>query len=327
MVEARLKYPVLLSILAALVTLGLKALAYLLTGSVGLLSDAAETSVNLVAAVTAYFSLIYAARPVDESHTYGHEKIEFFSSGLEGVLILVASLAITWYAVHRLFVPEPLHPLGVGLAILFLSACINGAVACLLLRAARAYHSIILEADGRHLLADVWTSTGVFVGLGLVWLTDLKVLDPIIALVVAGNILWTAVDLIRRSFDGLMDHALPPEEQAAVRAAIEAHLGQQMDYHALRTRQAGSRRFVDFHLLVPGQVSVQRAHTLTGKIEATVRAALPGVEVTVHIEPIEEQAAWEDSALLPLERARRELEAQEPGREQPLPEDRGTPAG
>jgi cation diffusion facilitator family transporter len=308
MVEARLKYPVLLSILAAFVTLGLKALAYLLTGSVGLLSDTAETSVNLVAAVTAYFSLLYAARPVDESHTYGHEKIEFFSSGLEGMLILVAALAIAWYAIHRLFRPEPLHPLGVALSLLLLTTFINGTVAYLLLRTGRAYHSIILEADGRHLLADVWTSTGVFLGLGLVWLTDVKVLDPIIALAVAGNILWTAVDLIRRSFDGLMDHALPPAEQAAVRTAIEAHLGPQMAFHALRTRQAGSRRFVDFHLLVPGQLTVQRAHALTGRIEGAVRAALPGVEITVHIEPIEEQSAWEDSALLPLERARREQE-------------------
>jgi cation diffusion facilitator family transporter len=224
------------------------------------------------------------------------------------MLILVAALAIAWYAIHRLFVPEPLQPLGVGLVLLLETMIINGAVAFLLLYTARAYHSIILEADGRHLLTDVWTSTGVLLGLGLVWLTDVKVLDPIIALVVAGNILWTAVDLIRRSFNGLMDHALPPEEQAVVRTAIESHLGPQMDYHALRTRQAGSRRFVDFHLLVPGQLTVQRAHALTGRIEGAVRAALPGVEVTVHIEPIEEQAAWEDSALLPLERARRHQE-------------------
>jgi cation diffusion facilitator family transporter len=303
MVEARLKYPILLSVLAALLTIGLKTVAYLLTHSVGLLSDAVESGVNLVAALTAYLSLHYAAKPVDASHTYGHEKIEFFSSGLEGVLILVAALSIAWYAVRRLIWPEPLEPLGLGLAISLLASLINGGVAWVLLRAGRRYDSIVLEADGRHLLTDVWTSAGVLAGLGLVWVTKREWLDPVIALVVAANILWTAGDLLRRSFNGLMDHALPDAEQARVRAAVEAHLGPHMAYHALRTRQAGSRRFVDFHLLVPGQSTVAEAHALTGRIEAAVREALPGLEVTVHIEPIEERAAWEDSALLPLEQA------------------------
>ncbi len=305
MVEPRLKYPILLSILAALLTIGLKAAAYLLTHSVGLLSDAVESGVNLVAALTAYLSLRYAAKPVDASHTYGHEKIEFFSSGLEGVLILVAALAIAWYSVRRLVTPEPLEPLGAGLAISLLASFINGGVAWVLLRAGRRHGSIVLEADGRHLLTDVWTSVGVLVGLGLVWATGRHWLDPVIALVVAANILWTGVDLVRRSFNGLMDHALPAAEQARARAAIEAHLGPHMAYHALRTRQAGSRRFVDFHLLVPGRSTVQEAHALTGRIEAALREALPGLEVTVHIEPIEERAAWEDSALLPLEQAAR----------------------
>jgi cation diffusion facilitator family transporter len=305
MVEPRLKYPILLSILAAVLTIGLKTAAYLLTHSVGLLSDAVESGVNLVAALTAYLSLRYAAKPVDASHTYGHEKIEFFSSGLEGVLILVAALAIAWYAVRRLLWPEPLEPLGAGLAISLLAALVNGAVAWVLLRAGRRHDSIVLEADGRHLLTDVWTSAGVLAGLGLVWATGRQWLDPVIALLVAAGILWTGADLVRRSFNGLMDHALPAAEQAKVRAAIEAHLGPHMAYHALRTRQAGSRRFIDFHLLVPGQSTVQAAHALTGRIEAAVCEALPGLEVTVHIEPIEERAAWEDSALLPLEQAAR----------------------
>ncbi len=304
-VEARLKYPILLSIVAALVTLALKSVAYILTGSVGLFSDAVESLVNVAAAVTAYFSLRYAARPVDESHTYGHEKIEFFSSGLEGVLIVAAAAGIAWYAVQRLISPQPLQPLGLGLGISLVASIINGITAVVLLRAGRRHGSIVLEADGRHLLTDVWTSAAVLLGLSLVWLTGVLMLDPLIALVVAANILWTGFDLIRRSFDGLMDHALPQQEQSAVRSAIERYLGPNMDYHALRTRRAGRRRFVDFHLLVPGKLSVQEAHTLTGRIEESVRGVLPDLEVTVHIEPIEDRSSWRDSALVPLEEARR----------------------
>jgi cation diffusion facilitator family transporter len=304
-VEARLKYPILLSIVAAFLTLALKSAAYFLTGSVGLFSDAVESLVNVAAAVTAYLSLRYAARPVDESHTYGHEKIEFFSSGLEGVLILAAAAGIAWYAVGRLIAPQPLQPLGVGLAISLLASLFNGMTAIILLRAGRRHGSIVLEADGRHLLTDVWTSAAVLLGLSLVWLTGILMLDPLIALFVAANILWTGFDLIRRSFDGLMDHALPQQEQSAVRAAIERYLGANMDYHALRTRRAGRRRFVDFHLLVPGHLTVQEAHTLTGRIEESVLGVLPESEITVHIEPIEDRSSWRDSVLVQLEEARR----------------------
>jgi cation diffusion facilitator family transporter len=305
MTPRRLQSVVLLSIAAALVTLALKTAAYFLTGSVGLLSDAAESVVNLLAAVTAYLSLRYAAKPVDESHTYGHEKIEFFSSGLEGVLILTAAALIAWYAVQRLVTGGRPGALGIGMAMTLAAAAINGVVAQILLRYGRKHHSIVLEADGRHLMTDVWTSAAVLAGLSLVWATELYALDPLIALLVAANIVWTAYDLIRRSFNGLMDHALPEAEQAAVREAIETHLGPGMTYHALRTRQAGSRRFVDFHLLVPGHYTVQHAHALTEVIEGAVRATLPGLEVSVHIEPIEEPAAWQDSALLPIEEAAR----------------------
>jgi cation diffusion facilitator family transporter len=311
------RYPVLLSIAAALLTLGLKSTAYFLTGSVGLLSDALESVVNLVAAVTAFASLWYSAQPADRSHTYGHEKIEYFSSGLEGVLILAAAVGIAWYAVARLLTPEPLHALDVGTVVAGAAALVNLGVARLLLRIGRAHGSIVLEADGHHLMTDVWTSAAVIVGLVLVRLTGVQALDPLVALLMAANIVRTAWHLLRRSFDGLMDHALPPEEQAAVRAAIEAHLEAEMDYHALRTRRAGSRRFSDFHLLVPGAMTVRRAHALAGRIEQAVRDALPGIEVTVHIEPIEERAAWEDSALVPLEQAARrerlERENTEPG--------------
>src|SRR5262245_19182435 len=311
MPEPNLRFPIVLSILAAVLTIGLKSAAYYITGSVGLLSDAAESGVNLLAAVTALLSLWYAARPVDPSHTYGHEKIEFFSSGLEGTLILVAAAGIAWYAVRRLFVPEALHSLDLGTLIALVASLVNFGVAQVLLRVGRKYGSIVLEADGRHLMTDVWTSVGVVAGLALVWLTNLQFLDPLIALAMAANIVWTGFDLVRRSFNGLMDHALPVEEQDRVRAAIEAHLEPGMDYHALRTRQAGSRRFADFHLLVPGLYTVRRAHDVANRIEAAVRAALPNLEATVHIEPIEEPGSWEDSALLELERAEAERRAQQ----------------
>lgn len=313
MPERRLRIPVLISILAACFTLALKYLAYHVTGSVGLLSDAAESIINVLAAVTAYVSIIYAAKPVDVSHTYGHEKIEFFSSGLEGVLILVAAGAIAWYAVRRLFTPEPLEALDLGIALALVATLVNLIVARLLLRVGREQRSIVLVADGKHLMTDVWASLGVVVGMALVWLTGVQPLDPVIALLVAVNILWTGFDLVRISFNGLMDHALSPDEQGAVRGAIEAHLEPGMDYHALRTRQAGARRFADFHLLVPGALTVRQAHAVTNRIEDAVRAALPGIEVTVHVEPIEEPGAWEDSALLPIERAARQAQAERPG--------------
>jgi cation diffusion facilitator family transporter len=314
MTPAQLRLPLILAILAAVFTLALKALAWWLTGSVGLMSDALESLINLVASFMAYLSLRYAARPVDASHTYGHEKIEFFSSGLEGGLILVAAGGIAWAALERLIHPRPLEPLGLGLMLSLVAAVVNGAVGLLLVRVGKRHGSIVLEADGKHLLTDVWTSGGVLAGLGLVALTGLEVLDPLLALVVAGNILWTACDLMRRSFDGLMDRALPAAELELVRAAIRGQLGPDMDYHALRTRRAGSRRFVDFHLLVPGASTVQEAHDLSERVEQAVQSALPGVEVTVHIEPIEERGAWQDSDLLPLEQAARLRRGEEPMR-------------
>jgi cation diffusion facilitator family transporter len=316
MVESRLKNPLFLSFLAALVTVAMKFAAYRLTGSVGLLSDALESLINIVAALAALFALWYAALPVDASHTYGHEKIEYLSSGLEGMLILVAAAGIGWYAVSHLLTPELPKDLEVGGAITLVASLINLAVARVLIRTGRARGSIILEADGRHLMADVWTSLGVLGGLVLVRVTKQTWIDPAIALLVALNIVRSGADLVWRSFQGLMDHALPVEEQARVRAAIQSRLQPGMDYHALRTRQAGRRRFVDFHLLVPGALTVSRAHALTGQVEEAVRAALPGVEVTVHVEPIEDRAAWEDSALVPLEQAARQAEA-ERGREPP----------
>jgi len=314
----RLKNPLIYSILAALLTLGMKLAAYFLTGSVGLLSDALEAVVNLLTAVTAFLSLRYAALPVDANHTYGHEKIEFFSSGIEGVVILIAAGGIAWYAVKRLFVPEELQALHVGAAISLGASAINWSVAQFLLRSGKRRQSLVMIAHGKHLLTDVWTTAGVLTGLGLVWLTGVQALDAVIALLVAGSIAWTGVQLVHGSFDGLMDHALPEREQGLVRQAIEGQLAAGMDYHALRTRMAGAHRFADFHLLVPGNLSVKRAHELIGRIEAAVRAALTAAEVTIHVEPIEERAAWEDSELVPLEQAARR--ARQEG-------DSGPPAG
>jgi cation diffusion facilitator family transporter len=291
----------LLSIVAAIATLGLKFGAYAVTGSVGLLSDAVESSVNLLAAFTALFALWYATQPVDRSHNYGHQKIELFASAIEGALILVAAAGIAWYAVARLVDPQPLASIGLGSVVTLLATAVNLVVARMLLRVAAQHDSIVLAADGRHLMTDVWTSLGVLAGILLVRFTGIERLDPLVALLVAGNIVLTGVGLLRTGFDGLMDRALPVPEVVAVRAAIERELAPDTTYHALRTRRAGSRRFVDLHLLVPGRVSVAHGHDQAERIERAVAAVLPGAETTVHLEPVEDGASWRDSALLSLE--------------------------
>jgi cation diffusion facilitator family transporter len=310
----QVRAPLLLSIGAAVVTCALKTTAWGLTGSVGLLSDALESLINLAAASFAYLALCYAARPIDSSHTYGHEKVEYFSSGLEGGLILVAAGGIIWTAIDRFVNPRELETLGLGLTLSLIAAVINGVVAVVLLRAARQYNSIVLEADGKHLLTDVWTSVGVLGGLGLVWLTGAHWLDPVVALLVAFNILWTGFDLLSRSFDGLMDRALPEAELDQLRGTIRGCLKPGMDFHALRTRRAGTRRFVDFHLLVPGTMSVHDAHEVVDRIEDALDACCSIQEVNVHLEPIESVRAWTDSALVPIEQAERLKRGEEPMR-------------
>jgi cation diffusion facilitator family transporter len=288
----------LLAVAAACVTLLLKFVAYWLTNSVGLLSDAVESSANLVAAFSVLFALWFAARPIDRTHNYGHEKIEFFASGIEGLLILIAAVAIIVTAIGRLLDPRAVESLGAGSAVAIIASGVNLGVAAVLLRVARAHHSIVLEADGRHLLTDVLTSVGVVIGLGLAQVTGIKQLDPILAILVAVNILWTGAHLMRTAVDGLMDRALDPAIEEAIRGAIEREIGPRTTYHALRTRRAGARAFVDFHLLVPGNQTVQDAHNLTNQIEHAVESVLPYAETTVHIEPIDEPTAWEDSPLV-----------------------------
>jgi cation diffusion facilitator family transporter len=296
-----LRFPLILSILAAVATLGLKTSAWLLTGSVGLLSDALESSINLLAAIAAYIALWYSTRPADREHTYGHEKIAFFSSGLEGGLIIVAALGITVTAIERLLHPVSLEAVGLGLLMTGIAALINLVVAQILLRTGRRHRSIILEADGHHLMTDVWTSAAVVVGIAVVVITNRHWLDPVIALLVAVNILWTGFRLVRRSFHGLMDVALPEEDLVRLRAAISGQLETGTTYHALRTRLGGSRMFADCHLLVPGRWSVKQGHDLGDRIEKAVREAFPGLELTLHIEPIEARASWEDSEILGIE--------------------------
>jgi cation diffusion facilitator family transporter len=226
---------------------------------------------------------------------------------------MVAAGGIAWYAANRLITLQPPEQLATGVGLTIACLIINLAVALLLLRVGRRSGSIILEADGLHLMTDVWTSLAVIAGLALVWLTGRPWFDPVIGVIIAVHVLRSGWGLIARSFNGLMDHSLPLDEQNAVRDAIRGFIQPEMDFHALRTRQAGARRFVDFHLLVPGAWTVRRAHDLVDKIEEAVRTALPGAQVTVHIEPIEDKTAWEDSELLSLERLARE------GQSSPLP--------
>ena len=286
-----------LSVAAAVATIALKTVAYVLTGSVGLLSDAVESIVNLVGAVMALSMLTVASRPADEDHTYGHSKAEYFSSGVEGTLILVAALSIAVAAGRRLLAPQPLEQIGVGLAVSVGASLVNLAVAVTLLRAGRQHHSITLEANAQHLFTDVWTSAGVIVGVVAVAVTGWLHLDPIVALLVAANILWTGSRIVRKSILGLMDTALPSQELAAVKAALDSHLNDGVQYHALRTRQSGARRFVSFHVLVPGAWTVRRGHDLLEDIEVRIRATVPNVTVSTHLEPLDDPSSWEDEHL------------------------------
>jgi cation diffusion facilitator family transporter len=286
-----------LSIGAAVATIALKTAAWWLTGSVGLLSDALESVVNLVAAVLTLGMLTVAARPPDDDHAYGHAKAEYFASGAEGALILLAAGSIAWTAVQRLLAPQPIEQVGLGLAVSVVASLVNLGVSRVLLAAGRRHHSIALEADAHHLLTDVWTSAGVVAAVGLVALTGWQVLDPLIAIVVAANIVWTGVQLMRRSAQGLLDAALAPDEQAALRAVLDRYEGPETRFHAVRTRQAASRRFASMHVLVPGDWTVRRGHDLLERLEAEIRAAIPNATVLTHLEALEDPAAWQDQGL------------------------------
>jgi cation diffusion facilitator family transporter len=286
-----------LSIAAAVVTIGLKAGAYYLTGSVGLLSDALESIVNLVGGFMALIMLTIAALPPDDEHTYGHSKAEYFSSGAEGGLIIVAAIGIVITAINRLLHPQELEKLGLGLLVCLGASLINLAVALVLLRAGKKNHSITLEANARHLMTDVWTSVGVIVGIGAVVLTGWKWLDSLVALAVGANICFTGGKIVRRSVLGLMDTSLPPEDIQLVRDIFKKYEAAGVQFHALRSRQSGAHRFVSMHVLVPGQWTVQAGHELLEKIEADIRSALPRITVFTHLESLDDPASWDDTTL------------------------------
>lgn len=283
-----------LSIAAAAITILLKLSAYFITDSVGLLSDALESLVNLAAAIVALIALNLAARPPDEEFTFGYSKVEYFASGFEGGMILLAAVAIIATAIPRLINPVPLEQLGLGLVISVIASLINLGVALVLMNAGRRHRSITLEADAKHLLTDVWTTAGVLVGVALVWITGIERLDPVVAMLVAANIIFTGYRLLVRSARGLMDTALPKEELQTIHTILDSYQASGVKYHALRSRRAAARSFLAVHLLVPGQWTVEQGHRVAEEIESQVRAVVPSTNIVTHIEPQEDPRAWSD---------------------------------
>ncbi len=286
-----------LSIVAAVVTISMKTVAWLLTGSVGLLSDAAESVVNLVAALVALIVILWSTRPPDEDHAYGHEKADYLSAGFEGALIVLAAVTIAYAAIGRLIDPSALTDVGLGLAVSLAATLINLVVGRYLIVTGRREQSMTVEADGQHLMTDVWTSVGVVIGIAMVYLTGWDRLDPIIALLVAANIVRTGVSLMRGSMSGLMDKALPDDELCEVTAILERHASDTIQFHALRTRRSGRRAFVSVHVLVPGDWSVKRGHDFAEGIEQEMRDVFEHATVFTHLEPIEDPLSFDDTGL------------------------------
>ncbi|MFT4047235.1 MAG: cation diffusion facilitator family transporter [Solimonas sp.] len=287
----------LLSVAVAIVTMLLKFGAWRISGSVGLLSDALESLVNIGASGAAFISLRFAAQPPDDEHAFGHGKAEYFSSGFEGALIFIAALGILCAAWPRLLHPQPLAQPGAGLAVAVVAALVNLFAARLLLRISRRRRSPALEADGRHLMSDVWTTAGVVAAVALVALTGWLLLDALIAMIVAAYLLWTGAQLLRGAARGLMDHVWPDAERAALDAVLDGYRARGIAFHAIRTRIAGSHRFVTLHVLVPGAWTVQRGHDLVERLEIEIAARLGPLAVFTHLEPIEDPAAHDDQRL------------------------------
>ena len=285
-----------LAIAAAVVTITLKVIAWRLTGSVGLLSDAVESVVNLVAAVVMLIALRVAARPADKNHLFGHSKAGYFSAVVEGQMIFVAALVIMWTAIERFVNPQPIEQVGVGLGFSVMASIVNAVVGILLIRAGRRHRSLPLTADGKHLMTDVWTSVGVIVGVLLVALTGIELLDPVIAFAVGLNIVFTGWKLLRESVDGLMDIAMTKEDNAVIADVLIGFVSAEVHFHALRTRESGQQRFAEVHVLVPGAWSVQRGHDLVEEVEDAVRLHFPDVALSCHLEPAEDPRAYGDYA-------------------------------
>lgn len=287
-----------LSIAAAVITITLKSGAYFVTGSIGLLSDALESIINLVAAVVALWILKIAAQPPDDEHMYGHGKVEYFSSGLEGALIILAAISIGFAAFERLLNPQPLEQLGIGLVISIVATAVNFFVARILLKAGKAKHSIVLEADGHHLMSDVWTTVGVIIGIIAVSLTGWWRLDPIMAILVAVNIIWSGWKLINRSINGLIDVSVSKDVHEKIVKVLDGFIEKnEMDYHALRTRQSGAQKFLSVHILVPGNWSVSRGHDLLEEIEIKLCSEIENLVVFTHLEPLGAPESYEDIEL------------------------------
>lgn len=297
MVHASLKRYAWLSIAAALATIVLKGWAWWITGSVGLLSDALESFVNLAGAMMALAMLTLAAKPADDNHAHGHGKAEYFSSAFEGFFILVAAVAISYTAIERLLNPQPIEAVGLALVISVVASIINLATSRTLMKVGKKYKSITLEADAHHLMTDVWTSVGVIAGVGLVWLTGWLWLDPVIALLVALNILWTGWQLLQRSAAGLMDVSIPEDELQAIDAILDNYRKHGLEFHALRTRQAGTRAFITVHVLVPGAWTIQHGHDWSERIEADIRQMVTHAHITTHLEPMEDPVSLADQEL------------------------------
>jgi cation diffusion facilitator family transporter len=290
-----LKKFIYLAIIAAMTTISLKLFAYFLTGSVGLFSDALESVVNLIAAIVALFMITLAEKPADEEHAFGHHKAEYFSSAIEGGLIVLAAFSIIWSAIPRIIHPQPLENIGIGLLVSFGASLINLAVGLILIKNGRKNNSITLEADGKHLMTDVYTSVGVLIGIAIVKLTGWLVLDGIVAIGVALNIVWTGYQLMRRSALGLLDSAIPEEERLEIAMALNLYKEQNLEYHSLLTRQAGQRKFISLHLLVPGEWTIQRGHDIAEDIEKRIRDLFDSpVTVFTHLEPIEDPVSMHD---------------------------------
>ncbi|MFA5970881.1 MAG: cation diffusion facilitator family transporter [Lentimicrobiaceae bacterium] len=295
MQKTSLKKFIYLAIAAAIATISLKLLAYFLTGSVGMFSDALESGVNLIAAIVALFMITLAEKPADEEHAFGHHKAEYFSSAIEGGLIVLAAFSIIWSAIPRIIHPQLLENVGIGLLVSFGASLINLAVGLILIKKGRKNNSITLEADGKHLMTDVYTSVGVIIGIGVVKLTGWLVLDGVVAIGVALNIVWTGYQLMRRSALGLLDSSIPEDERLKITKALDFYKEQNLEYHSLMTRQAGQRKFVSFHVLLPGKLTIQEGHDMVEKIERNIRDLFDApVTVFTHLEPVEDPVSMQD---------------------------------
>ena len=297
MQQKSIAHIVWLSIIASVLTISIKSAAYFVTGSVGFMSDAMESFINLIAGIIAFISLTIAARPADTKHPFGHNKAEYFSSIIEGTLIVLAAIGIIYTGINRIYHPQPLDELNLGMALSVLATIINLVTSRILLHYGKKHNSITLEADAHHLMTDVWTTVGIIIGIFLVKITHWQILDPIMAIAVGISIIYTGSRLVIRSTDGLMDSKISEKDLIQIRQILNRHQADGIEYHALYTRQAASKRFISFHLLFPGDYTVYQAHEVTKLIETDIAIEFPHTDVFIHIEPLNDQDSFDDILL------------------------------